>query len=103
MAAEQKRSEAEMQALRVLVVVMGVMIVGGTITLGVLLARKMAGGSDPAIASALVLEEPAGTRIAQASGAGEAVVVRLEGGGPDRVVVVDPRTGRVTGRIGLAR
>ena len=91
-----------MQALRVLVVVMGVMIVGGTVALGVLVARK-AGGGGAVLEAAVVLDEPAGTRIAGASGSGDSVVLRLEGGGPDRVVVVDGRSGRVTGRIGLAK
>jgi hypothetical protein len=92
-----------MQALRVLVVVMGVMIVGGTITLGVLVWRKLGSVGAPVVAASVLLEEPEGTRIMQASAAGETVVLRLEGGGPDRVVVVDTRTGRVVGRVGLAR
>jgi hypothetical protein len=93
-----------MQALRVLVVVMGVMIVAGTVTLGVLLAQKLGGGGAPAaVAGPVLLDEPTGTRIAGAEGTGDTVVLRLEGGGPDRVVVVDARAGRVVGRIGLSR
>jgi len=85
-------------------VVMGVMIVAGTVALGVLLAQKLGGGGAPAVvAGPVLLDEPAGTRIVGAEGAGDTVVLRLEGGGPDRVVVVDARGGRVVGRIGLAR
>lgn len=90
-----------MRALKVAVVFMGVLIVGGVIVLFTLLAQRMSSGSGP-IASA-VLDEPAGTRIAGASAAPDRLVVQLQGGGPDRVVVLDTKTGRVLGRVGLAR
>ena len=50
-------------------------------------------------------DEPIGTRLASADfgGAGDRVLVRLEGGGPDRLAVVDLRTGRVVSRIALPR
>jgi len=89
------------RALKVAVVFMGVLIVGGVITLFTLLAQRMSSGSGP-IASA-VLDEPAGTRIAGTSTAPDRLVVQLQGGGPDRVVVLDTKTGRVLGRVGLAR
>ena len=90
-----------MRALKVAVVVMGVLIVGGVIVLFTVLAQRMSSGSGP-IASA-VLDEPAGTRIAGTSTAPDRLVVQLQGGGPDRVVVLDTKTGRVLGRVGLAR
>ncbi len=100
----------DMQALRILVVVMGVMIVGGMVTLVVLLAQKMGGppvggtvGGTVAVAGSATLDEPAGTQIVAAVPAGDAVALHLRGGGPDRVVMVEARTGRVLGRIALAR
>ncbi len=90
-----------MRALKVAVVFMGVLIVGGVIVLFTLLAQRMSSGSGP-IASA-VLDEPAGTRIAGTSTAPDRLVVQLQGGGPDRVLVLDTKTGRVLGRVGLAR
>jgi len=87
--------------LKVAVVVMGVLIVAGVGTLVALLAQRMSPAAGP-IASA-VLDEPAGTRIAGTSAAPDRLAVQLQGGGPDRVVVVDTRTGRVLGRVGLAR
>jgi len=89
------------RALKVAVVFMGVLIVGGVIVLFTVLAQRMSSGSGP-IASA-VLDEPAGTRIAGTSTAPDRLVVQLQGGGPDRVVVLDTKTGRVLGRVGLAR
>jgi len=90
-----------MQALKVLVVVMGVMIVGGVATLAVLLAKRMTVPS--ATLGSIMLDEPAGTRIVAAVPGGEHIVLQLQGGGPDRVAVVEARTGRVVGRIGLAK
>ena len=69
-----------MRALKVAVVVMGVLIVGGVIVLFTVLAQRMSSGSGP-IASA-VLDEPAGTRIAGTSTAPDRLVVQLQGGGP---------------------
>jgi len=50
-----------------------------------------------------VLDEPEGTHIAGVSLATDRVAVQLQGGGADRVVVVDTRAGRVVARIGLAK
>lgn len=88
-----------MRLLRVLVVVMGVMIVAGVAALGVLLTRRI--GAVPAPATAALLDEPDGTRIASISSAADSIALQLQGGGPDRVVVIDPRSGRIIGRIGL--
>jgi ABC-type Mn2+/Zn2+ transport system permease subunit len=90
-----------MQALRVLVVVMGVMIVLGMVALGVLLARRMA--APPAAMATLRLDEPAGTQILSSSLAGDTLVLTLRGGGADRVVLMDARGGRVVGRVELAK
>jgi hypothetical protein len=90
-----------MQALKALTIVMGVLIVGGTAVLGVVLARRMGGGSAAPVS--VLLDEPTGTRIAGIAGAGDRLAVRLEGGGPDRVVLIDPHSGAATGRVGLAR
>lgn len=45
---------------------------------------------------------PAGARIEQMAVAGERVVLRLTGAGPERVVVLDPGLGKVTGAFVLA-
>ena len=95
-----------MKALKVLVVVMGVMIVAGVIGLGVVMTRRLT-AAPPTTAlpgmGSVTLDEPAGTRIAGAVAGGDTIVLHLQGGGPDRVAVVELRSGRVVGRIGLAR
>jgi hypothetical protein len=89
-----------MRALKALTIVMGVLILGGTAMLGLVLARRM--GSGGAAPVSLLLDEPAGTRIAGIAGAGDRLVVQLQGGGPDRVVLIDPHSGVPTGKVVLA-
>ena len=81
---------------------MGVLIVAGVAVLAsVLVQRGLAGSGAPSVVS---LHEPPGTRIAATTAAGpDRIVLQLNGGGaPDRVVVVDLKTGRITATIGLA-
>jgi hypothetical protein len=90
-----------MRALVIATVVMGVMIVAGTATLLVVIAQRL---SAPAAAlTPTVLDEPAGTHIAGMAALSDRLALHLQGGGPDRVVLIDPRTARVLGRVGLAR
>ncbi len=90
-----------MQGLKVAVIGMGVLIVAATLTLAVLLVRKVAAPS--AMATALVLDEPAGTRIVASTVAPDRMLLQLQGGGPDRVVLIDSASGHVLARAGLAR
>lgn len=94
-----------MRALKIVTVVMGVLIVLGTMTLVVLVARRSAAPStgEGAMAASAVLDEPAGTRIVGVAAVQDRLAVQLQGGGADRVVFVDPRSGGVMGRISLAR
>jgi hypothetical protein len=90
-----------MRFLKVLTIAMGVLIVVATTVLVVVIARRL-GGAGPAPAQiALLLDEPAGTHIAEIASAGDRLALRLQGGGADRVVLVDPRSGAVIGRIAL--
>ncbi len=86
---------------------MGVLIVIGTVTLGVLIARRAAplARVGPAASNpfSTVLDEPAGTRITQVIPIQDRLALHLQGGGPDRVTLIDPRTGGRSGTILLAR
>ena len=90
-----------MRGLKVAVVAMGVLIVAGVAMIIVTLVTRMSSVSAP-IASA-TLDEPSGTRIAGAALGPDRLAVQLQGGGPDRVVIVDTKAGRVLGRVALAR
>ena len=84
-----------MRAMITLVVAMGVLIVVGVAVIGVTIVSRL-GGHGPA--TDLVLDQPSGTRIVAASLAGGRLAVVLQGGGPDRVVIVD-----TAGGVRLAR
>lgn len=94
-----------MRALKIAVIVMGVLIVAGTIGLILAVARRASVPTNtvPSAAApmAAVLDEPAGTRIAGIVAVRDRIAVWLEGGGTDRVVLIDPLTGAVAGRISL--
>jgi hypothetical protein len=97
-----------MRALKIAVIVMGMLIVVGTTTLIVVVARRMTGPASPLMAgapsaAAVVLDEPVGTRIAGIVAVRDRLAVQLQGGGVDRVVLIDPVTGAVAGRISLVR
>ncbi len=92
-----------MRMLKVAVVVMGVLIVAGVTLLVVVIAKRSFAPAPGGPAVAAVLDEPAGTHIVGVSALPDRVALQLQGGGPDRVVVVDLRSGQVVGRAGLAR
>ncbi len=97
------------------VIGMGVLIAVGATVLVVLLVQRMSSAAAPnastiatapatitANAAEAMLDEPAGTHIAWSSLAGERLAVQLTGGGPDRIFIVDTRSGRVMARVSLA-
>ena len=90
-----------MRFLKVLTIAMGVLIVVATTVLVVLIARRIGGSAPVPVSTAVLLDEPAGTHIVRIAAVGDRLAVQLQGGGPDRVLLVDPRTGAVAGRIGL--
>jgi hypothetical protein len=83
-----------------LVWVMGVLIVLGVATVAVTIVTRFGPGA-PAPAGNVVLDEPAGTRIAGVAAVGDRLAVTLSGGGPDRVAIVDLRHGTTVGRVSL--
>jgi hypothetical protein len=91
-----------MAALKAAVIGMGLLIVAGVTVIVVTLVQRASAPTGAALIQA-TLDEPAGTRIAGVAAASDRLAVQLQGGGPDRVVVVDLRTGRVLARAGLAR
>jgi hypothetical protein len=96
-----------MQVLKIAVIVMGVLIVVGTTGLIIAIANRSTAPADPTslLSTGVIasLDEPAGTRIVGIAATQNRLAVQLQGGGVDRIVLVDPRTGATTGRITLAR
>jgi hypothetical protein len=109
-----------MRALKIATIVMGVLIVAGTMALVIGVARRAgvapvagspggsvagapAGGATWPASVAVLLDEPAGTHIAGIVAVRDRLAVQLQGGGVDRVVLIDAATGTVAGRISLVR
>jgi hypothetical protein len=104
-----------MRAVKIATIAMGVLILlGTTVILVTIVKRTMSGpaGSGPAVsgpaglpekAFAAVLDEPAGTGIVGIASVRDRLAVQLHGGGVDRVLLIDPASGAVVGRMSLAR
>ncbi len=88
-----------MQGLKFMVIAMGVLIVLGMGAIVVIIAKRISAPAGPAITA--VLQEPVGTRIVAIAAAPDRNVLHLQGGGPDRLISVDPRTGKVLGTLSL--
>lgn len=74
--------------LKLATVVMGVLIIAGTVTLVALVVAGVSGPGAPASAAPARLDEPAGSRIAGIAASDGRLAVHVTGGGlPDRVRV----------------
>jgi hypothetical protein len=88
-------------ALKWLVGVMGVLIVAGTVALAVLIVQRLGEGEAGGL-GARHLGQPPGTRIVSvASDQGRLAVLVARPDG-ERVLLVDPRRGRVLGELRAA-
>ena len=87
----------QVAGLKVAVGVMTALIVAGVAVIVATVVRRAA--APGMVAAPVALAEPPGSRIAAVSGAGDRMFVTLTGGGPDRVMVLDARDGRVLLRV----
>jgi hypothetical protein len=90
-----------MRFLRAITIGMGVLIMVATTVLVVVIARRLSGPVMVQQPVSLMLNEPAGTRIAGIAGAGDRLAALMQGGGADRIVLIDPRTVTVVGTVAL--
>ena len=87
-----------MRALKVLVVMMGVLIVAGTVTLVALLVQRV-GAAGGAASGDVALRQPPGSRIAGVASAEGRIAVWVERPDGGRILLVDPAGGGVGGEI----
>src|SRR5665811_1359488 len=94
-----------MRAIKIATIAMGVLILLGTTVILVTIIRRTVSGPSalPEKAFAAVLDEPEGTAVAGIASVRDRLAVRLRGGGPDRLLLIDPASGTVVGRISLTR
>jgi hypothetical protein len=90
--------------VKVLAVLMGVLIIiGSTVVVVTIIKRTTTTTESNDAGAAVVLDEPAGTRIGGIAAVSSRLAVLLQGAGPDRIVLIDPSTGKEAGTIALAR
>ena len=94
-----------MRAIKIATIVMGVLILLGTTVVVVTIVKRTMSGSAglPEKAFAAVVDEPVGTSIVGIASVRDRLALQLRGGGVDRVVLIDPVSGKVVGRVDLAR
>ncbi|WP_328734732.1 DUF6476 family protein [Falsiroseomonas selenitidurans] len=92
-----------MAALKWLVGVMGVLIVLGTVGLVVVLVQRMGGAAGEAALPPASLGQPAGTRMLSVAAAeGRIAVLVARPDGTERLLLLEPRRGRVVGELRAA-
>jgi hypothetical protein len=95
-----------MRTLKILVVAMGVLLVGGFAALVATIAVRMSHRAPaPAVAfTALPVTLPAGAKIERLSAGPDRIVVDVSlSDGTEQLLVIDLQTGRLLGTIPLAR
>jgi hypothetical protein len=93
-----------MGVVKVLAVLMGVLIIiGSTVVVVTIIKRTTTIAESNDAGAAVVLDEPAGTRIGGIASVSNRLAVLLQGAGPDRIVLINPSTGKEAGTIALAR
>ncbi len=92
-----------MRALQFVTVALGILILAGTAVLIATIVKRASAPTSSGPPVAATLDEPAGTRIAGIAAVQDRLAVALQGGGPDRVVLIDPRSGAAVGRIAVGR
>jgi hypothetical protein len=92
-----------MGVVKVLAVLMGVLIIIGSTVVVVTIIKRTTTADSSGAGAAVVLDEPAGTRIGGIAAVSNRLAVLLQGAGPDRIVLVDTSTGKEAGSVALAR
>ena len=89
--------------LLIVVIAMGVLIVLVTTVVVVKLVKDVVTAPVSVTLTTTMLHQPAGSHIVTITSAGGRLGVLLQGGGPDRILLVDPDTGRVAGQLMLGQ
>ena len=77
------------------------LILAGLVVVVATVAHRLSAPAATAVGT-VWLGEPAGTRVAALVPAGDRLAVLLQGGGADRIVLVDPQDGSRLGTVSVA-
>jgi hypothetical protein len=100
------QAQGDLRGLKILVAVMGVLIVFGTaLVIGVVLHRMMAPHLAAVVAAPVAAGAAlgAGEHVGAIAAAGPDLAIWVSGPAGDRVLLLDPVTGRLTQALGPAR
>jgi hypothetical protein len=89
--------------LLIAVIAMGVLILLVTTVVIVKLVKDVVTAPASVTLTTTMLHQPAGSHIVTITTVGGRLGVLVEGGGPDRVLFVDPDSGRVAGQMMLGQ
>ena len=90
--------------LLIVVIAMGVLILLVTTVVVVKLVKDVVSGPPAAVTlTTSMLRQPAGSHIVTIAAVGGRLSVLITGGGPDRILLVDPGTGKVDGQLMLGQ
>ena len=82
---------------------MGVLILAGFgVVVATLVHRAVWSASSSAAIASATLGEPPGTRVGGLAASGDRLALLLQGGGPDRLVLLDARDGSRVGTITIS-
>jgi hypothetical protein len=89
--------------LLIAVIGMGVLILLVTTVVVVKLVRDVVTAPASVTLTTTMLHQPAGSQIVTITTVDGRLGVLLKGGGPDRILFVDPDTGRIAGQLMLGQ
>jgi hypothetical protein len=89
--------------LLIAVIAMGVLILLVTTVVIVKLVKDVVTAPASLTLTTTMLRQPQGSHIVTITTVGDRLGVLLQGGGPDRILLVDPDTGRVAGQMMLGQ
>ena len=96
--------------LMMVVIGLGILVVLATTVVIVKVVKDIISGSSHGVASSesvtlttKMLSQPAGSHIVTIAGVDGRLSVLINGGGPDRILFVDPASGQVTGQLMLGK
>jgi len=89
--------------LLIAVIAMGVLILLVTTVVIVKLIKDVVAAPASVTLTTVLLRQPAGSHIVTITAVDGRLGVLLNGGGPDRILFVDPGTGKVAGQLMLGQ
>jgi len=92
-----------MRALKALVIIMGILLLGGSATLAVLLVQRLGTHHAPASHPPAVVELalPADGAVTAIAGLGDRLALHVKAPDGDRILVIDPTSGTILETIQL--